>query len=135
MLGNMGGFIVKGLEGHVAGGMPWPMQNGVVCATFYHFFVHDETGPIGTWLRTAVPVRFGLDDATFAAAVVSLFMQGMGILQLPRFYGPNFSPFAILFHHATQWMAATLSSSPSKQKENESRKLAKQQVKNKQKAS
>lgn len=28
LLGNMAGFLMKGLEGHVANGMPWPMQNG-----------------------------------------------------------------------------------------------------------
>lgn len=28
MLGNMGGFFMKGFEGHVQNGMPWPMQNG-----------------------------------------------------------------------------------------------------------
>jgi hypothetical protein len=28
LLGNMGGIVMKGLEGHVANGMPWPVQNG-----------------------------------------------------------------------------------------------------------
>jgi hypothetical protein len=28
MLGNMGGFVLKGIEGHVGSGMPWPVQNG-----------------------------------------------------------------------------------------------------------
>jgi hypothetical protein len=28
LLGNMGGFIMKGLDGHFVNGMPWPVQNG-----------------------------------------------------------------------------------------------------------
>jgi len=28
LLGNMGGLVAKGLEGHVMNGMPWPVQNG-----------------------------------------------------------------------------------------------------------
>ena len=28
MLGNMGGIVAKGVEGHVMNGMPWPVQNG-----------------------------------------------------------------------------------------------------------
>ena len=28
LLGNMGGFVMKGLEGHFQNGMPWPVQNG-----------------------------------------------------------------------------------------------------------
>lgn len=30
LLGNMGGFLMKGLEGHFANGMPWPVQNGTL---------------------------------------------------------------------------------------------------------
>lgn len=41
MLGNMGGFIVNGIDGYLKNGMPWPFQNGkcklfralMVCAT------------------------------------------------------------------------------------------------------
>lgn len=68
---------------------------GLLCTTFYHFFVHDKTGPIGNLLRQAIPssVRLGLTDETFAAAIVSLFMQITGFLQMPIFLGPNFSPF------------------------------------------
>lgn len=29
LLGNMGGFFMKGFEGHLANGMPWPVQNGM----------------------------------------------------------------------------------------------------------
>lgn len=28
LLGNMGGFFMKGFHGHLADGMPWPFQNG-----------------------------------------------------------------------------------------------------------
>lgn len=48
-------------------------------------------------MRSAFPevVRMGLDEATFAAAFVSLFMQIMGLLQMPDFLGPSFSPFGV----------------------------------------
>ncbi|GAX25268.1 hypothetical protein FisN_5Lh352 [Fistulifera solaris] len=98
LLGNMAGFLMKGLEGHVSKGMPWPVQNGLFCATFYHFFVHDSSGPVGTFLRTSIPARqFGLKDVEFASCVVTYFMQLVGILQLPEFLGPSWSPFN-LFH-------------------------------------
>lgn len=32
LLGNWGGFLMKGFEGHVANGMPWPVQNGTSLA-------------------------------------------------------------------------------------------------------
>ena len=28
MLGNMGGLVLKGIDGYLANGMPWPFQNG-----------------------------------------------------------------------------------------------------------
>jgi hypothetical protein len=105
---------------------------GIFCATFYHFFAHDTTGIIGTWVRELVPIRLGLDDATFAAVVVSLFMQVTGILQMPAFLGPDFSPFSILYRYVTQ---LTTTSSSKSQRENESRRQAKQQDKKKQKES
>jgi hypothetical protein len=37
----------------------------------------------------------GIDDKAFAACVVTYFMQVMGILQLPAFLGPQFSPFGL----------------------------------------
>jgi hypothetical protein len=121
----MGGFFLKGVDGHVGKGMPWAFQNGrtcivssifylpccvdihfsfwflvtgLVCATFYHFFVHDKTGVLGTTLREAIPSswRLGLSEETFAAVVVSLFMQITGILQMPIVFGPDFSPFSVL---------------------------------------
>jgi len=97
LLGNMGGFFMKGFEGHIMNGMPWPFQNGLFCGSFFHFFVHDKTGIVGTTLRRFVvlPTALGLDDKTFAAVFVSLFMQIMGILQIPAFLGPSFSPFGV----------------------------------------
>jgi hypothetical protein len=66
-------------------------------ASFFHFFVHDEDGPIGTALRAAVRVipgvQMGLDDRTFAMVFVALFMQIVGFLQFPELLGPSFSPF------------------------------------------
>ena len=83
---------------------------GLFLATFYHFYVNDREGPVGTALRGAIgPLvePLGLDDDTFATAFVSLFMQVMGILQLPEFLGPSFTPFgsAILnpFMDASTW--------------------------------
>ena len=67
--------------------------------SFYHFFVHDKTGPVGTFLRKSVhtigggALLMGLDERTFAVAYVSLFMQITGLLQLPQFWGPDYSPF------------------------------------------
>jgi hypothetical protein len=102
LLGNMGGFITKGIEGHVESGMPWAIQNGLFTASFYHFFVNDKTGAVGLHLRRLLSPLLVLlkfdpaseaDHATFAACAVSLFMQVVGILQMPRFFGPAFSPF------------------------------------------
>ena len=68
------------------------------CAPLFHFYVHDKSGPIGENLRAILaPVQElvpGVDDErAFATAFVSLFMQMAGILQLPAFLGPSFSPF------------------------------------------
>jgi hypothetical protein len=32
LLGNMGGFFLKGFEGHLSNGIPWPVQNGTLRA-------------------------------------------------------------------------------------------------------
>jgi hypothetical protein len=95
----MSGIFMKGFEGHVSNGVPWPVQNGLLCATFYHFFSNDTKGPIGNWLRQYLfpeSVRMGLDASTFAACLVSIFMQIMGFLQMPDFLGPTFSPFHVI---------------------------------------
>lgn len=31
LLGNMGPFFMKGFEGHIGNGVPWPVQNGKFC--------------------------------------------------------------------------------------------------------
>lgn len=109
LLGNMGGFVLKGLEGHIANGVPWPVQNGVFCASLYHFFVHDADGFIGQFLRKTIPVAkfLDLDDKTFAVCFVGFFMQATGIIQMPQFLGPTFTPFgqALLnpFYDSTTW--------------------------------
>lgn len=101
LLGNMSSFFQKGFHEYLSTGMPWPFQNGLFCATFYHFYANDTTGPIGTAMRHAVhtyvpQLQGGLDDRTFAIAFVSLFMQIVGILHMPIFLGPNFSPFTLM---------------------------------------
>ena len=96
LLGNMGSFLLKGFNGHLEKGMPWPFQNGLFCATLYHFFVNDQKGFIGNAMRDAVhsvpAIQMGLDDSTFALVFVSAFMQITGMLQIPQFLGPSFSP-------------------------------------------
>mmetsp|Transcript_19080 Transcript_19080/g.23650 ORF Transcript_19080/g.23650 Transcript_19080/m.23650 type:complete len:283 (+) Transcript_19080:112-960(+) len=103
LLGNMGGFFLKGVKGHLEKGMPWTFQSGLACASFYHFYTHDKTGVIGVTLRSFVDgvlpsgVKMGLDDATFAVFAVSAFQHCVAFLQLPNFFGPNFSPFLAMY--------------------------------------
>lgn len=116
-LANMGGFFTKGFDGYLKNGMPWPVQNGIFCATFYHFYVNDQTGIIGVTLREYVNILCDslkkqiillapeldaaispmLSEQKFAVVVVSAFMHVTGILQLPYFFGPSFSPFVSIF--------------------------------------
>lgn len=96
LLGNMGGFFHKGFHDYLKNGMPWAFQNGLFCATFYHFYVNDKTGFIGIALRKYVgglPGKMGLSEEVFPVVVVSFFMHTMAILQLPQVCGPSFSPF------------------------------------------
>lgn len=99
LLGNMGGFFLNGFDKYLENGMPWAFQNGLLCASFYHFFVNDETGFIGLTLRHVIKsvdfIKMGLDDKIFATVTVSIFMHTMGILQLPNFMGPSCSPFNV----------------------------------------
>lgn len=84
--------------------------------------MHDTTGPIGKLLRTIVPAQtlLGLDDGPFAAVFVVGFMQVMGILQLPEFIGPKFTPFGsdILnpWKDSTSWEVGKTESEFSKKK-------------------
>jgi hypothetical protein len=59
LLGNMSGIVLKGLDGHVANGMPWAVQNGeygslgLCWLTFCNFpcsFSHKKTFPITNML-------------------------------------------------------------------------------------
>merc|ERR1719253_1881095 len=34
LLGNMGGFLVNGIDGYLGKGMPWLFQQGISCSTF-----------------------------------------------------------------------------------------------------
>lgn len=108
LLGNMGPFFVQGFHGWLKDGMPWPFQNGLFCATFYHFYVNDQSGPIGLQLRRTVDMFipgarevWGIkDDRTFAFVLVSLFMHLMCLAQLEHCLGPTFSPFSSIFDGA-----------------------------------
>lgn len=78
--------------------MPWPFQQSFCMASFYHFFVNDAEGIIGTTLRNMVDsipgLRYGLSDKQFALLVVSSFMHTVAVLQMPYFFGPTFNPFS-----------------------------------------
>lgn len=115
ILGNMGGFFAKGFDGHLKNGMPWPVQNGLFCASFYHFYVNDQEGIIGVTLREYIDVICdflkeqitslfpqlvgvidpALSEQKFAVIVISAFMHVTGVLHLPYFLGSSFSPFDI----------------------------------------
>ena len=93
--------------------------------SFYHFFVHDKTGPIGIFLRKSVhslgggALMLGLDEQTFAVAYVSLFMQITGLLQLPHFWGPAYSPFDHARTILERYFPAIVSISSTKNVEND----------------
>lgn len=104
ILANMGSFFAKGFDGHVKDGLPFPFQNGLFCASVYHFVAHDD-GPVGLFLKhyvrmvmQSIPreLIMGISVKTFVITGVSLFMQINGILQMPEFFGPTFSPFDII---------------------------------------
>lgn len=102
ILGNMGGFFFKGFHGHLCDGMPFPAQNGLFVASTYHFVANDQ-GPIGEYLRYLVSssssgiMGLDIDPVLFVTVVGALFMQLVGILQMPDFCGPMFNPFEFLF--------------------------------------
>jgi hypothetical protein len=77
----------------------------------YHFYVNDKTGPIGAFLRDTFPVRKyveTLDEHVFATCCVSAFMLIIGILQLPYFLGPTFTPFDPTTITIFQWKDAAI---------------------------
>lgn len=121
LLGNMGGFFMKGFEGHLKNGVPWSFQNGVVVGLLFHLFVHDQEGFLGSFLRDQVHkvsnffvapeedgtlVVFGqpIDDKTFAVFCTNLFVNISGILHMPEFLGPTFNPIL----SPIRWMGRTL---------------------------
>lgn len=126
MLGNMGGFFLKGLNGHLKDGMPWPFQTGLACASFYHFYVHDETGFIGVNLRHCFHLVFDdllkmsglytLDRKTLAFVTISAFQHVMAILQLPYFLGPKASPFNAAYYFASEEAPTNSKAIPAKPK-------------------
>eukprot|EP00553_Chaetoceros_curvisetus_P007246 CAMPEP_0204616774 /NCGR_PEP_ID=MMETSP0717-20131115/3942_1 /ASSEMBLY_ACC=CAM_ASM_000666 /TAXON_ID=230516 /ORGANISM="Chaetoceros curvisetus" /LENGTH=288 /DNA_ID=CAMNT_0051630121 /DNA_START=32 /DNA_END=898 /DNA_ORIENTATION=- len=97
ILGNMGAFFWKGFHGHLQNGMPFPFQNGLLVASSYHFVANDE-GPVGDFIRSMiVKLPLGdLDTILFVTVMGSLFMQTVGILQMPEFMGPSFNPFNMI---------------------------------------
>lgn len=125
LLGNFGGFFNKGFGNYLKNGMPWPFQTGLACATFYHFYVHDETGFIGINLRHCFHLVFddflkmtsldALDRKTLAMVLISAFQQIMAILQLPYFLGPTASPFNAVYYVFPE-TPATSKTAPSKPK-------------------
>lgn len=97
ILGNMGGFFWKGFHGHLKGGMPFIVQNGLLISASYHFVSNDQ-GPIGDFLRGVLGnLPLGdMDPALFVSIMGSLFMQVVAILQMPDFLGASFNPFDFL---------------------------------------
>jgi len=94
LLGNMGGFFLKGLDKYLENGMPWPFQSGFLCASFYHFYLHDQNGFIGYYLRQHF-YKPDLDDRTYCICVISAFQHVVALLRLPYFLGPQFTPFNV----------------------------------------
>jgi len=96
LLGNMGPLVVNGL-GLLKNGMPFPFMQTLFTATFYHFYVHDQTGIIGNSLRAAfdlIPgLTFGLEGKKFGLLVISFIMHTNAVLKMPQFVGPSFDPF------------------------------------------
>lgn len=96
LLGNMGPLAINGL-GLLTNGMPFPFQQTLFTASFYHFYVHDKSGIIGTTLRSLVDlipgITFGLDEKKFGLLVVSTIMHTHAILKMPQFIGPSFDLF------------------------------------------
>jgi len=86
LFGNMGGYLQKGFHSRLEqGGLPRHLVNSFVCSFIYHFFVHDETGPIGTFLHqivdTLVGRNSGDDKEAFILLCISSFMQLDGLVQ------------------------------------------------------
>mmetsp|Transcript_7711 Transcript_7711/g.14540 ORF Transcript_7711/g.14540 Transcript_7711/m.14540 type:complete len:340 (-) Transcript_7711:491-1510(-) len=125
ILGNMGGFFFKGFHGHLCDGMPFAAQNGIFVASTYHFVANDQ-GPIGEYLRDWIgyfllPLvknqggNVDMDAVLLVTVLGGLFMQLVGILQMPDFYGPTFNPFQVVFAPVNfLWPSSSTSSSSTK---------------------
>jgi len=102
ILSNMGAFFWKGFHGHLQNGMPFPFQNGLFCATLYHFVSNDIEGPVGNILRSAInavpQLTLGLSNEAFTISFISAFMQVTGMLQIPELFGPSFNPFYTFYY-------------------------------------
>lgn len=111
MLGNMGGLFLKGFDGYLKNGTPWPFQNGIFIGTFYHLFANDSEGILGTTLRGAFKfigdgaLLFGLDDSTYAHVITAGFMQISNLMMMPEFLGSSFNPIV----DPPMWLGRTLS--------------------------
>eukprot|EP00607_Mallomonas_marina_P010537 CAMPEP_0182418282 /NCGR_PEP_ID=MMETSP1167-20130531/2760_1 /TAXON_ID=2988 /ORGANISM="Mallomonas Sp, Strain CCMP3275" /LENGTH=454 /DNA_ID=CAMNT_0024592425 /DNA_START=82 /DNA_END=1446 /DNA_ORIENTATION=+ len=62
----------------IATEIPWPVQGAIFCSAFYHFAVHDTTGPIGGVLRLFV----GAHTDESARMVVGLIQIGTVIIHV-----------------------------------------------------
>jgi hypothetical protein len=111
MLGNMGGLFLKGFDGYLKNGTPWPFQNGIFIGTFYHLFSNDAEGILGTTLRGAFKsigdgaLLFGLDETTYAHVVTAGFMQISSLMMMPDFLGPQFNAIV----DPPMWLGRSLS--------------------------
>ena len=106
MAGNVGPIYRHGWTAHFSKGMPWNFENGLVCASWYHFYVNDfaDNGPIGLWLHDtihSVPAIDGFiksfeSEAIFARTVIFVFMVFVGVMQTKHFFGPSYNPFTFI---------------------------------------
>lgn len=68
----------------------------------------------------------GLDDTTFATVVISAFMQIMGLLHLPQFFGPKFSPFWTIVDLIPTFSAPAVKQEPQPVKKKKKKKAKKE---------
>lgn len=85
--------------------------SGIVMGLFYQLYANDKVGILGVTLRSVVQgtgIQGGFSDQVFACLVVSIFMQATGILMLPEFLGPSWSPFMGLVKYVTSIVDGTI---------------------------
>ncbi|KAI2514339.1 hypothetical protein MHU86_232 [Fragilaria crotonensis] len=92
--GCMGGCLQRAFHSRLEReGLPRTIRNGFLSAAFYHFMVHDRSGPVGTLLRRTFLVK-GLSDLHdeeteiihFTTLVISTCMLLDGVLQFHSFF-------------------------------------------------